>query len=103
MSIRYRSKRIFFTGYVSFLFFINLIVSVTFIISVFIDSFNLLTFSAKYMHMQLHMHVHIDTSSIFTTLGTNVDVFGMVVLEEGPPGTISFKTPGAYTDAIVEL
>ena len=55
------------------------------------------------MHMQLHMHVHIDTLSIFTTLGTNVDVFGMVVPEDGSPGMISFKTPGAYTDAIVEL
>jgi archaellin len=44
-----------------------------------------------------------NTSSIFTSLGTNVDVFGIVVPEEGSPGMISFTTPGTYTDAIVEL
>ena len=45
----------------------------------------------------------VNTSKIFGGLGTNVDVFGMVIPEDGSPGMISFKTPGAYTNAIVEL
>ena len=47
--------------------------------------------------------ITMNTSSIFTSLGTNVDVFGIVVPEDGSPGMISFTTPGTYTDAIVEL
>jgi len=50
-----------------------------------------------------HLILTIDTSAIFTSLGTNVNVFGMVVPEEGSPGVFSFSTPGAYTDAIVEI
>ena len=50
-----------------------------------------------------HIILTIDTSAIFTSLGTNVNVFGMVVPEEGSPGVFSFSTPGAYTDAIVEI
>ena len=50
-----------------------------------------------------HLILTIDTSAIFTSLGTNVNVFGMVVPEEGSPGVFSFSTPGTYTDAIVEI
>ena len=75
----------------------------TFGIIVLEDGDDSLTYLNPVINTGDHVMLTIDTSAIFTSLGTNVDVFGMVVPEEGSPGMISFRTPGAYTYPIVEL
>jgi flagellin FlaB len=75
----------------------------TFGIIVINDGDDSLTYSNPVINTGDHVILTINTSAIFTTLGTSVDVFGMIVPEVGYPGVISFTTPGAYTDAIVEL
>ena len=52
-----------------------------------------------------HVLLAIDVSTAFGGGGfsTRTDVFGQVVPEEGSSGVISFTTPAAYNDIIMEL
>jgi flagellin FlaB len=75
----------------------------TFGIVVMEDGDDSLTYSNPAINTGDHVILTINTSAIFTNLGTNVDVFGIVIPEDGFPGTISFTTPVTYTDAIVKL
>ena len=45
----------------------------------------------------------INTSDCFSGIGTRTRVFGHVIPEYGLRGTISFTTPSAYIDTIIEL
>ena len=50
-----------------------------------------------------HVMLTVNITEAFSGFGTNVDVSGLVIPEEGAPGIISFTTPSAFTDIIVEL
>ena len=50
-----------------------------------------------------HVLITINVSTAFGGLATRTDVFGQVIPEEGSPGVISFTTPAAYPDTVVEL
>ncbi len=45
----------------------------------------------------------VNISASFSGFEANTDIFGIVNPEEGSPGVISFRTPGSYNEAIVEL
>jgi flagellin FlaB len=45
----------------------------------------------------------VNTTKCFSGLGTRTEVFGNVIPERGISGTISFTTPSAYIDTIIEL
>jgi len=50
-----------------------------------------------------HVLITIDVSTAFGGLATRTDIFGLVIPEEGSPGVISFTTPAAYPDTVIEL
>ena len=50
-----------------------------------------------------HVLITINVSSAFGGLSTRTDIVGLVIPEEGSPGVISFTTPAAYPDTVVEL
>lgn len=50
-----------------------------------------------------HVILTVNVSACFGGLGTNKDVFGKVIPEEGSPGSISFTTPGALSDKVIDL
>ena len=50
-----------------------------------------------------HVLITIDVSTAFGGLATRTDIFGLVIPEEGSPGVISFTTPAAYPDPVIEL
>jgi archaeal flagellin FlaB len=50
-----------------------------------------------------HVLITIDVSTAFGGLATRTDVFGLVIPEEGSPGVITFTTPAAYPDTVIEL
>jgi flagellin FlaB len=50
-----------------------------------------------------HVLITIDVNTAFGGLSTRTDVFGQIIPEEGSPGVISFTTPAAYQDTVVEL
>ena len=50
-----------------------------------------------------HVLITIDVNTAFGGLATRSNVFGQVIPEEGSPGVISFTTPAAYPDLVVEL
>jgi len=50
-----------------------------------------------------HVLITIDVNTAFGGLATRTNVFGQVIPEEGSPGVISFTTPAAYPDLVVEL
>ena len=50
-----------------------------------------------------HVILTINVTKAFGGFGTRVDVSGQIIPEEGSPGVISFSTPAAYNDAVVEL
>ena len=45
----------------------------------------------------------VNTTSCFSGLSTRTEVFGNVIPEQGISGVISFTTPSAYIDTIIEL
>jgi len=45
----------------------------------------------------------INTTKVFSGISTRTKVFGQVMPEEGISGVISFTTPSAYIDTIIEL
>ena len=50
-----------------------------------------------------HVLLTFNITHAFGGFEERVDVNGLVIAEEGSPGVISFTTPAAYNDAIVEL
>jgi len=50
-----------------------------------------------------HVLITVNVSAAFGGLATRTDVFGQVIPEEGSTGVISFTTPAAYPDDVVEL
>jgi len=50
-----------------------------------------------------HVILTVNITKAFGGFGTNVDVYGQVIPEEGSPGIISFTTPAAYSESIIEL
>ncbi|MEM4258252.1 MAG: flagellin [Candidatus Thermoplasmatota archaeon] len=50
-----------------------------------------------------HVILTVNATAAFGGLATRVNVFGMIIPEEGSPGIISFTTPAAYNDVVVEL
>ena len=50
-----------------------------------------------------HVLITINVSSAFGGLSTRTNIFGQVIPEEGSPGVISFTTPAAYPDTVIEL
>jgi flagellin FlaB len=52
-----------------------------------------------------HVVLCVDVRAAFGSTGitTRVDVFGQVIPEEGSPGVISFTTPAAYNERIIDL
>jgi len=51
-----------------------------------------------------HVLITINASSAFGGgLSTRTDIVGQVIPEEGSPGVISFTTPAAYPDTVIEL
>jgi len=45
----------------------------------------------------------INTTNCFSGLGTRTEVFGYIIPEQGISGVISFTTPSAYINTIIEL
>ena len=53
-----------------------------------------------------HVFLGVNTATVFSSssgLDPRVDIFGLVISEEGAPGIIGFSTPPAYSAAIIEL
>lgn len=49
------------------------------------------------------VYLCVNTTSTFNDIAERVDVWGMIVPEEGSPGIIAFQTPASYTDNIIDL
>ncbi|OGS40172.1 MAG: hypothetical protein A3K77_03525 [Euryarchaeota archaeon RBG_13_31_8] len=49
------------------------------------------------------VYICINTTSTFNDIAERVDVWGMVVAEEGSPGVIAFQTPASYTTNVIDL
>ena len=49
------------------------------------------------------VYLCINTTSTFNDIAERVDVWGMIVPEEGSPGMIAFQTPASYTDSVIDL
>lgn len=67
------------------------------------DADNSVTASNPIISIGDHVILTVNITTAFGGFGTNVDVSGQVIPEEGSPGIISFTTPAAYSDAIIEL
>ena len=50
-----------------------------------------------------HVILTLNITKAFGGFSTRINVVGQVIPEEGSPGIISFTTPAAYNDAVVEL
>ncbi|MEM4257990.1 MAG: flagellin [Candidatus Thermoplasmatota archaeon] len=50
-----------------------------------------------------HIILTINVSKLFNGIMPNTNIFGKVIPEEGSPGVISFTTPGAYTNSVIDL
>ena len=54
-----------------------------------------------------HVLITLDVGAAFGTaysgIATRKNIFGQIIPEEGSPGVISFTTPAAYNDVVVEL
>ncbi|MCX6664692.1 MAG: flagellin [Euryarchaeota archaeon] len=50
-----------------------------------------------------HVMLTVNASATFGGLSTRKDIFGMVIPEIGSPGIISFTTPAAYSELVVQL
>jgi flagellin FlaB len=49
------------------------------------------------------VYLCVNTTSTFNDIAERVDVWGMIVAEEGSPGMIAFQTPASYTDNVIDL
>jgi len=47
--------------------------------------------------------VNVGDTDGFSKIGERVDVWGMMVPEEGSPGIITFRTPASFTDNVIVL
>ena len=50
-----------------------------------------------------HVLIALNVSAAFSGISTRVDVFGQAIPEQGSPGIISFTSPSAYNEVVVEL
>ncbi len=50
-----------------------------------------------------HVMLTVNISQCFGGFSTRRDIFGMVIPEQGSPGIISFTTPAAFSDKVLEL
>jgi len=67
------------------------------------DADGSITQSNPVINMGDHVLLTLNITNAFGGFDTRVDVVGQVIPEEGSPGVISFTTPAAYNDAVVEL
>jgi len=67
------------------------------------DGDNSITASNPVISSGDHVILTVNITKAFGGFGTNVDVYGQVIPEEGSPGIISFTTPAAYSESIIEL
>ncbi len=49
------------------------------------------------------IYLCVNTTSTFNDIAERVDVWGMIVPEEGSPGMITFQTPASYTNNVIDL
>jgi len=49
------------------------------------------------------VYICINATGCFNGISERSDIWGLVVGEEGSPGTISFRTPASYTDNVIDL
>jgi flagellin FlaB len=77
--------------------------AMTFGVIVLQDADNSVNSTTPVINQGDHVLLTVNTSAAFGSLTTRVDVFGMVVPEEGSPGIIAFTTPASYTDKVVDL
>ncbi|RLF57530.1 MAG: flagellin [Thermoplasmata archaeon] len=80
--------------------------STTFGINVLHDADGSCTSSTPIINFGDHVFLGINTASVFSSssgLNPRIDIFGLVISEDGAPGIIGFSTPAAYSSAIIEL
>ncbi len=75
----------------------------TFGVIVIEDADESLTSANPVLNVGDHVFLTVNTSEAFGGFTTRKDVFGSVMPEEGSSGVISFATPAAYNDAIIDL
>jgi len=49
------------------------------------------------------VYLCINTTNTFNDIAERVDIWGMIVPEEGSAGIITFQTPASYTDNVIDL
>ena len=49
------------------------------------------------------VYLCVNTTNQFNDIAERVDVWGMIVAEEGSPGMIGFQTPASYTVSVIDL
>ena len=67
------------------------------------DADGSITQSNPVLNMGDHVLLTVNVTMAFGGFATRVDVTGQVIPEECSPGVISFTTPAAYSNAVVEL
>ena len=70
------------------------------------DADSSLTATTPILNFGDHVVLALDTSLVFSSnsgIGPRTDVSGMVIVEEGAPGVISFTAPMSYVDTIYTL
>jgi len=67
------------------------------------DADNSITPSNPVINSGDHVVLTLNITKAFGGFGTSIDVRGQVIPEDGSPGIISFTTPAAYSDNIIDL
>ena len=80
--------------------------STTFGITVLLDADGSCTSSTPTINFGDHVFLGINTTAVFSSssgLDPRIDIFGLVISEDGSPGIIGFTTPSSFSTAVIEL
>jgi flagellin FlaB len=67
------------------------------------DADNSMSSSNPVMNRGDKAYICVNTTGTHSDLEERIDMWGIVVPEEGAPGMISFTTPASYTDIVMDL
>ena len=67
------------------------------------DADDSISSTAPVMNRGDKVYLCINATGTHNTLEERLDIWGIVVPEEGAPGMVSFTTPASYTDNVMDL
>jgi len=67
------------------------------------DADDSISSTAPVMNRGDKVYLCINATGTHNTLEERLDIWGIVVPEEGAPGMVSFTTPASYTDSVMDL